>query len=335
MTSARAQLEAIDIPADDTVIIFRTQTSGVRGRLVRLGAAVDDILTPHAAPQIVSEALGEALVLAALTGSVLKSEGQVIFQTRTNGAISFLVADYQAPGQLRGYARFDAQALDRAGAAPDSVQAPGVVQALGDGHLAMTISEGPASERYQGVMALDGAPLAAATAEYFEQREALPTFARAAVAQHYLAAGAALSSDARPSWRWRAGGIMIQSPDLGRDGMIEGAMGKAAEDWARVRMLASTIEDHELLDPQLPSARLLLRLFHEEGVIVERTVSLRAQCRCSRERIAGVLTSFGARELADMQDARGQVSVTCEFCTAVYAFQLSEIGEPQHEPEPR
>ena len=327
MTSARAQPEAIDIPADDSVIIFRTQTSGVRGRLVRLGAAIDDILTPHAAPHIVSEALGEALVLAALTGSVLKSEGQIIFQTRTNGAISFLVADYQAPGQLRGYARFDAQALDSAGVALGSVQA------LGDGHLAMTVSEGPASERYQGVMALDGASLPAATAEYFEQREALPTFVRAAVAQHYSAVGVALGPDARPSWRWRAGGIMIQSLELGRDGLTEGAAGKAAEDWARVRMLASTIEDHELLDPQLPSARLLLRLFHEEGVIVERAVSLRAQCRCSRERIASVLTSFGAKELADMHDVRGQVSVTCEFCTVVYAFQLAEIGEPQ--PEPR
>jgi molecular chaperone Hsp33 len=319
MTSARAQPEAIDIPADDSVIIFRTQTSGIRGRLVRLGAAADDILAPHAAPSIVSEALGEALVLATLTGSVLKSEGQVIFQTRTSGAISFLVADYQAPGQLRGYARFDAQALAIAGETLDPVRA------LGEGHLAMTMSEGPARERYQGVMALDGVPLSSATAEYFEQRESLPTFVRAAVAQHY----SALGQDAQSTWRWRAGGIMIQSLELGRDDA-----GAAAEDWARVRMLASTIEDHELLDPQLPSARLLLRLFHEEGVIVERTVSLQAKCRCSRERISSVLMSFGAKELADMQDALGQVSVTCEFCTAVYAFHLSEIGEPLREPGP-
>lgn len=313
MSGDEADPNALVFPADDLVITFRTQKSGARGRLVRLGSTLDTILTSHAMPEFASGALAEALSLAALFGSALPAEGGLNFQTRSNGAVSFLVADYEAPGRLRGYARYDAEA----GGTAETRIDPAAL--LGDGHLAITIDQGPGTDRYQGVLALDGAPLATAAAAYFEQREALPTFIQLAVAKHF--AHDRPASDAQ--WQWRAGGLMMQSmarPD-------EDQPADADEDWSRVRMLSETIEAHELLDPTLAPERLLLRLFHEEGVIVERILPLTAFCRCSRAKVYDVLRSFGAKELADMRDDNGKISVTCEFCASAYAFDLAEIGE--------
>lgn len=224
-----------------------------------------------------------------------------------SGAVSILVADYAAPGRLRGYARFDAGQLEDA--APSG---------LGDGHLALTLDSGPGEDRYQGVLAFENAPLQATTAAYFEQREGLPTFIRIAVANQFVAARRSASSTSE--WHRRGGGLMVQSLAAQRDGEDD-----AAEDWRRVEMLAATVEDHELLDPDLPVERLLLRLFHEEQVAIERVIPLSSFCRCSREKVENVLTAFGAAELADMRDDNGKIVVTCEFCTSRYTFSLDEL----------
>ena len=98
---------APEIAADDTVVVFRTETSNTRGRLVRLGQTLDAIIAPHEMPDAASNALSEALTLAALCGSALPAEGNLNLQTRSNGAVSILVADYAGAGRLRGYARYD------------------------------------------------------------------------------------------------------------------------------------------------------------------------------------------------------------------------------------
>ncbi len=304
----------VALPADDAVIIFRTESSGVHGRLVRTGAVADQILRAHAMPDAASEALGEGLVLAALLGSALPGDGNISVQTRTNGVVSVLYADCEAPGKLRGYARYDTGKL---AALPETGQTFDAASILGDGHLAITIDQGDAAERYQGVIALESAPLDVAAAAYFEQRENLPTFVRLAVARHYAGAQAGLPA----AMRWRGGGIMMQRLENGTDE-------NGDDPWLRVRMLTATIEDHELLDPSLSPERLLLRLFHEEGVIIERVVPLEVYCKCSQDKIFSVLTAFGAGELDDMRTDDGNIAVTCEFCTQMYSFDPAELAPP-------
>lgn len=306
------------IPADDVVVAFRTQNSNIRGRLVRLGAALDQIVAPHAMPDLPGRALSEALALAALCGSALPQGGNLNLMMRSDGAVSILVADYAASGKLRGYARYDAEKLQ---ALPQGAPRSDIPSALGDGHLAITLDSGPGEERYQGVLAFEHAPLSGTVAAYFQQRENLPTFIRSAVAEQYVGS----RKDPHPQSRWhrRAGGLMVQSLDAStEDG---GALNN--DDWKRVEMLAATVEDHELLDAGLTVERLLLRLFHEEAVAVERIIPLSAFCRCSREKVENVLLAFGARELSDMLDDNGQIVVTCEFCTKRYVFSLDELRE--------
>jgi molecular chaperone Hsp33 len=304
------------IPTDDVVVAFRTQNSNIRGRLVRLGATLDAIVAPHAMPDLAGRALSEALALAALCGSALPQGGNLNLLTRSDGPVSILVADYAASGRLRGYARYDAAKL-----AAFAQSATRQDTALGNGHLAITLDSGPGEERYQGVLAFENAPLSSTVAAYFQQRESLPTFIRTAVAEHYVAPRQAQQSET--CWHRRAGGLMVQSLGASLDEHGE----EQDDDWKRVEMLAATVEDLELLDPSLTVERLLLRLFHEEAVAVERIIPLSAFCRCSREKVENVLLAFGANELTDMRDDNGQIVVTCEFCTARYVFSLDELRE--------
>lgn len=308
------------IPADDVVVAFRTQNSNIRGRIVRLGAALDEIVAPHRMPDLPGRALSEALALAALCGSALPAGGNLNLMVRSGGAVSILVADYAASGKLRGYARYDAQKLQEFAQNPPRRD---IAPALGDGHLAITLDSGPGEERYQGVLAFENAPLSATVAAYFQQRENLPTFIRSAVAEQYL--GARQDPHQQTGWHRRAGGLMVQS--LG--GPSEDDHEDAADAWKRVEMLAATVEDHELLDPALTVERLLLRLFHEEAVSVERIIPLASFCRCSREKVENVLSAFGAGELSDMLDDNGKIVVTCEFCTKRYVFSLDELQEAE------
>jgi molecular chaperone Hsp33 len=280
--------------------------------LVKLGPTVDTILSRHDYPEPVSKLLGEAVALTALLGAALKFEGKFILQASTDGPVDLLVADYQVPGGLRGYARFSAERL---------AELPAGGRLLGEGHLAMTIDRGVDTERYQGVVPLEGESLTEAADTYFRQSEQLPTFIRLAVARHYRAGGGG-----GRSWTWRAGGLLVQklTREGGRSVAREAAFSE--EDWTRAKALAETVEDHELLDPLLPPDRLLYRLFHDEQVRAFRAVPLESYCSCSRGRVEDLLKRFSAEDLADMV-VDGEVWVTCEFCNSRYQFDPASFAD--------
>jgi molecular chaperone Hsp33 len=311
------------VPVDDAVLPFEVGALDLRGRLTRLGPALDEILTKHDYPAPVGKLLGEAIVLTTLLGSSLKFDGRFILQTKTDGPVSFLIVDFQAPDRLRAYARYDASRLKPG-------QDSGAL--LGKGHLAMTIDQGPDMSRYQGLVALDGGNLEDAAHEYFLRSEQIPTKVRIAVGEEWRG-----GSDG-PKHRWRAGGMLLQflpkAPERARQADLhpgdapEGAVTHAVEEddaWVEGQSLISTVEDVELIDPDLSGERLLYRLFHERGVRVFAPLSLRAQCSCSRDAVSAMLKSFAPGDRADMVKD-GKVVVTCEFCSSVYEFTPDEAG---------
>ena len=305
---------------DDSVLPFAVEALHIRGRLARLGPSLDSILRRHAYPPAVARALGEAAVLGALLGSTLKSDGRFQLQTKTDGALSLLVVDFDMPDRLRAFARFTP------GAAADSASTGTL---LGRGHLALTIEDLKADSRYQGVVPVSGEGLEEAARHYFAQSEQIPTFVRLAVAQEVTPAGTF----------WRGGGLLAQflpqSEDRKRHADLAPGDAPAgvtvpilAEDdaWSEARALASTLEDHELVDPDLSPADLLYRLFHQRGASVFPSLPVRDQCRCSDERVEQMLRGFSARERAEMTDPRGKISVTCEFCSTERDFDPDGFG---------
>src|ERR1700710_3080165 len=312
------------VPVDDAVLPFEVAPLDLRGRLTRLGPALDELLNKHDYPAVVGKLLGEAIVLTTLLGSSLKFDGRFILQTQTDGPVSFLIVDFQAPDRLRAYARFDktrlAEAQDSAGL-------------LGKGHLAMTVDQGPDMSRYQGLVALEGGGLEDAAHEYFLRSEQIPTRVRLAVGEEWRGGEG-------PRHRWRAGGMLLQflpkAPERARRDLHPGDAPEGtvthtvAEDdaWVEGQSLIATVEDVELIDPDLSGERLLYRLFHERGVRVFASLPLRAQCSCSREAVASMLKSFAPKDRAEMVKD-GKVIVTCEFCSSVYEFTPQEAGVEQ------
>jgi len=204
-------------------------------------------------------------------------------------------------------------------------------QLLGKGHLAMTIDQGADMSRYQGLVALDGGSLEDAAHEYFLRSEQIPTRVRLAVGEEWRGGGGG-------KHRWRAGGMLLQflpkAPERARQADLhpgdapDGAVTHSvAEDdaWVEGQSLIGTVEDVELIDPDLSGERLLYRLFHERGVRVFTPLPLRAQCSCSREAVSAMLNSFAPPDRAEMVKD-GKVEVTCEFCSSLYQFTPQEAG---------
>ena len=299
-----------DSPApSDLVQPFQVETLGVRGRLVRIGPALDAILGGHGYPDPVTAMLAETLALAAALAGGLKYDGIFTLQTQGDGPLGMMVADVTSDGALRGYARFDARRLEDA---PDT--GGPVPRLLGAGHMAFTVDQGPDTERYQGITELEGATLADCAHVYFRRSEQLETAITLAAtpAPNGTPAGA------------RAGALMIQRMPSG-DTNTGGNSEAADDDWRRAVILMSTASPEELLDPALAPADLLYRLYHREGVRVFRTRPLHHACRCSSDRVESTLGAFPREEIEAMAED-GKVTVTCEFCGSAYVYGEDELA---------
>lgn len=292
---------------DDIVAPFQIEAEPVRGRVVRLGPAIHEILSGHAYPEPVANLLGEACALAALVGSSLKFDGRLIVQAQGDGPVRYVVADYDTAGSLRGYCRFDAEEVAKLS---NGFARPGAKSLLGGGVFVMTVDQGPDMDRYQGMTPIEGETLALCAEQYFAQSEQTPTRVRLAVGQ----------ADVGQGPQWRAGGMLIQN--IAEDD----TRGSTEEAWNRSQAFFETIGEDELVDPTISAETLLFRLFHEDGVRLFEAKALQAFCRCSEERIATVLQSFGADERAEMVEDDGKIHVTCEYCSRVYDVDPADLG---------
>lgn len=295
---------------DDLVQPFEIEPFHLRGRLVRLGPVLDTIVKRHDYPPPVATMLGEAIALAVALASALKYEGVFTLQTKGDGAIRLLVADISSTGAVRGYAQYDAAKLAQATAGGATTSVP---RLMGAGYLAFTVDQGEDTERYQGIVALEGATLAECIHHYFRQSEQIATGIKVAVRR-----------DAGGSWR--GGCLTVQRPPAEERSETMGT-GEAAEDgWRRALILMASSTSEELTDADLSPEALLFRLFHEDGVRVFRTHEVRAECRCSRERIERVLLALPADERRDLGEADGSVTATCEFCNQSYRFDAAAVA---------
>lgn len=283
---------------NDLILPFQVAGGAVRGRLVRLGPAVEAILAGHAYPAPVGRLLAETLALAAVLAGSLKYEGVFTLQAQGNGAISLLVADVTSAGDLRGYARFDADKLA-------AVSGEGVPDLLGTGYLAFTVDQGPKTDRYQGIVELTGATLGDCAKQYFSQSEQLDT-------------EVVLTARLEPAPV--AAALMIQRMPGSQPGAPILTVDESAEAWRTATILLASLTAAELLDTGLDAAQVPFRLFHAEGLQAWEPKTLRAQCRCSEAKIASALRSIPRPEIVALKDERGLVTITCEFCRTVYDF---------------
>ncbi|MFT4076501.1 MAG: Hsp33 family molecular chaperone [Asticcacaulis sp.] len=298
--------ELID-PTEDYSARFVIEAHPVHGRLVRLGDTLDQILKAHNYPPQIANLLGEACVLAVLVGASLKFEGRLILQAQGDGVVRYVVADYDTKGGLRGFCRFDPEELAALVASNEgSFQSLGAQTLLGKGTFIMTLDPEDHGERYQGITPIEGESLALCAETYFRQSEQVPT-------QIKLAASEYMDVDGP---HWRAAGAIIQA--------IAGdeTRGDTKESFQHIRALFDTLGEEELTDFDLPGDRLLFRLFHEDGVRMSQAKAIHKLCRCSQERVEGLVQSFTNEEQAEMLEADGKVHITCEYCSKTFLVGL-------------
>lgn len=307
-----------DVPSADEwdrALPFQLDALGVRGRLVRLGPALDAIIERHGYPLAVARPLAEAMTLCAALAASLKYDGIFTLQINGDGPIRLLVADLTTAGALRGYAQFDswklAVALGGSSEAPDGY----VPRLFGQGRLTFTVDQGQHTERYQGVVPLEGGTLADCAHTYFRQSEQLPTGIKIAARRHQHG----------DVGHWRAAALMVQQmPDFDA-GRIDADLEQREDDWRKAVILMASATEAEMLDPGLPGTTLLHRLFHAERPRRFERKPFEARCRCGRDRIDRVLRSIKREELGDLRDGTGRVVVKCEFCSTEYTYDDGDL----------
>jgi molecular chaperone Hsp33 len=292
----------------DVALGVAIPTRNARGRIARLGAAVDSILASHAYPPAIEKLLAEALTLTALLGALLKEpKGQLTLQAQTQGGIvDLMVCDYLG-GELRGYVRHDPGRLAEASAEPT------LNELFGKGYLAITFDQPLAKERYQGIVPLEGKNLGEAAQSYFAQSEQIPSLVR-------------LAAQKRGD-HWFAGGLLLQHLPEGEEGRERLHTRLDHPDWPHVAVLGGSVKPEELTDPGLPLDDLLWRLFHEEDEL--RTlpaIGLSRGCRCDPDYVRSVIARFPADDRAAMVGDDGVIRVDCAFCSSSFTIEPDKIA---------
>ncbi|WP_119299938.1 Hsp33 family molecular chaperone HslO [Dongia deserti] len=287
----------------DFIQPFSIEGHGVRGRLVRLSDVADRIIQQHAYPDSVARLLAEMMALTAVLAAALKYDGVFTLQTKGEGPVKLMVVDLTSHGAMRGYAQFDHEQV-----AAIPLEQASLPRLHGKGYLAFTVDQGQHTDRYQGIVEMEGATLSDCVHHYFRQSE-------------QLQAGFKIAAT-KGEEGWRAGAIMLQR--LPQESVTEMGAEIADDAWRRAFVLMASCTDRELLDIEVPATDVLYRLFHEDGVRAFKAQGVEAKCRCSRGRVETVLKAMRPDDLADLQ-VDGRLEVTCEFCNSRYDFPLADF----------
>lgn len=294
---------------------FQLENSNLRGRIVRIGSVLNDILDAHDYPLPISHLVAETVTLTLALSSMLKYEGIFTLQAQGDGALKMLVSDTTSAGEVRGCASFDEERFNRSREQLSALKTTEssqnhLAQYLGKGYLAFTVDQGKHAERYQGIVDLKGASLVECVQHYFNQSEQIGTGMKMAVGKR--------------DGRWRASCIMLQhlpedqvNPEFGTGNLRE-------DDWRRTMILLDSCTEDELLSEDIDANELLFRLFHEEGIRVYDRKNVEKGCRCSKERVETILKGMSMEDIEYM-DKAGIVSMTCEFCSYTYEYKTEDV----------
>ncbi len=300
---------------DNIILPFQLQESGLRGRAIRLGSELDTIISAHDYPPAISHLLADTITLAVALSSMLKYDGIFTLQASGKGTVKTLVADMTHEGHIRGCATFDKDTLDTLGTSDNGIyDGHTLTDLLGDGYIAFTVDQGDNTERYQGIVSLEGESLQDSIVHYFEQSEQLRT-------SLYVAARKGDDN------KWNSGALMLQylpddhAPNNDVVSFNDKEESERKEDWHRSKTLLQTCTDDEILNKDMHINELLRRLFHEEGVIVYEEKDLRHQCRCSQDRVQHVIDGL-SEEDREHAAKDGKIEMTCEFCSKTYIIDV-------------
>jgi len=281
----------------DTLHRFLFERFPIRGHLVHLDAAWRALIEHRDYPDVIRETLGEAVVASLLLAATIKFEGVLSLQLQGNGPMHLLLAQCTSGLGVRGLARYR-----DLGDAPEA----DIRKLIGEGNLTVTLETDDGAQRYQGIVPIEGERLAESLQAYFQNSEQLPT-------RLWLHADATGAS-----------GMLLQK--LPGNGSLPAAESAEIDDaWRRVQIIGETLTPEELRT--LADAEILHRLFSEDDLRLFEPSPVYFRCRCSRERVAGMLQGLGEKETRSVIEERGKVEVHCDFCNRAYVFDPVDVEQ--------
>ncbi|WP_367987765.1 Hsp33 family molecular chaperone HslO [Vibrio sp. NTOU-M3] len=263
----------------------------VRGELVQLDEAYQQIISSKEYPAALQKLLGELLVSTTLLTATLKFEGSITMQLQGDGPVSLVVINGDHDQKIRGVARWEGDIADDAS----------LHDMMGKGHLVITIQP-QKGERYQGVVGLDGDTLAEVLESYFANSEQLKT-------RLWIRTG---EVEGKP----HAAGMLIQVMPDGTG---------TPDDFEHLEQLTDTVKNEELF--ALEANELLYRLYNQEKVRLFDPQPVKFFCGCSRERSGAAIVTVDRAEIYDILSTEGSVSLHCDYCGTNYSFDESEVSE--------
>ena len=295
---------------DNVIQTFQLDSSSLRGRMVRLGSELDDIITAHDYPEIVNQLVAETMGLASCLASMLKYDGIFTLQIQTDGPVNMLVADQTSHGHIRACANYNEDDLNKLLSSASDPSKLTIQELLGKGYMAFTVDQGPETDRYQGIVELKGASLRESVQHYFNQSE-------------QIGSGIKMSAG-KVDGLWRAGIIMLQHMPEDEANPAGGAENTIEDNWRRTMILLGTCTEDELISPELDSQELLFRLFHEEELRVFEPWVLKKKCRCSKDKFINAVRLMPDDDINHIFKG-DSAEVKCEFCSKNYTISKSDL----------
>ena len=272
----------------------------IRGHLVHVDAAWRALIEHREYPEGIRDLLGEAVAASLLLAATIKFDGVLSLQLQGDGFVHLLLAQCTSGLGVRGLARYQ----EGAERVPDSAAERRVADLIGAGNLTVTLETDEGAHRYQGIVPITGERLAESLQGYFENSEQLPT-------RLWLYADAQGAS-----------GMLLQR--LPGEGATPSGDAEVDDAWRRVQLIGDTLTREELRT--LTDLEILRRLFNEDDLRLFEPSPVYFRCRCSRERVAGMLQGLGEAETRAIIAERGQVEVRCDFCNRAYVFDAVDVA---------
>src|SRR3954469_4674278 len=272
----------------DYVQRFLFENLDIRGRLVCLTGAWQEMLRGRSYPGHIASLLRHTTALNILLGANQKGSGRVTLQVQGSGPVKLLVSDCTAELQIRGMAHYEADGMRQ-----DSQRS-----LLGDGRLSVTLEDLKSGRFYQSLVPLEGETLEQIFSHYLSQSEQLAAYLR------LFADGDAL-----------AGLLLEKLPD---------ADSRDPDGWNRVMHFANTLTLDDTRGTQ--PYDLLTRIFPEELMRVFRLYAVEYHCPYDEDKVKDMLRGLGREEVESILAEQGEVIIRNEMCNHEYRFDAAAIA---------
>jgi len=259
----------------------------------------------HKTSAVITAALGRLLTAASMMGNMLKGEkNSISVKIDGGGPSGAITVSADSTGNVRGYA---VNPVVEIPLKPNGkLDVSGAVGT--NGNLFITKDLG-LKEPYNGFVPITTGEIAEDITSYYATSEQIPTV---------CALGVLVNTDLSVK---KAGGYILQLLPFTEDAIID----RLEENLKKARPVTELLDKGQDIEQIV---RDVLEGFEFEVLYEENP---EYKCKCSREKIEGIISGLSETDLEEMANSEEPTQVKCHFCTKNYVFSQEEIRKIKNE----